>query len=203
MECGKLTAKLRDAVPVCFIVNGMEVKRLKNIEIPDEIKKLPFTAFKFDVPQNGAITFKIMFEAGVLPTEWPEPRQRKQRGTKAVSLPNNIPEETAAMLAASVRVGGYADAETVAALAESDAEQAECPEPPVPDELAYNVTGERRKALVAAVANYTGEQAIYQNAPTFAYHIGQYAVDKNGLLTGPIDNALIQWLADEGFTTEE
>ena len=57
--------------------------------------------------------------------------------------------------------------------------------------------------LVAAVANYTGEQAIYQNAPTFAYHIGQYAVDKNGLLTGPIDNALIQWLADEGFTSEE
>ena len=53
MECGKLTAKLRDAVPVCFIVNGMEVKRLKNIDIPDEIKKLPFTAFKFDVPQNG------------------------------------------------------------------------------------------------------------------------------------------------------
>ena len=56
---------------------------------------------------------------------------------------------------------------------------------------------------MAAVANYTGEQAIYQNAPTFAYHIGQYAVDKTGLLTGPIDNALIQWLADEGFTTEE
>ena len=203
MECGKLTAKLRDAVPVCLMVDGKEVKRYKNIEIPDEIKKLPFTAFKFDVPQNGAITFKIMFEAGVLPAEWPEPRQRKQRGTKAVSLPNNIPEETAAMLAASVRVGGYADAETVAALAESDAEQAEYPEPPVPDELAYNVTGERRKALVAAVANYTGEQAIYQNAPTFAYHIGQYAVDKNGVLTGPIDNALIQWLADEGFATEE
>lgn len=101
-------------------------KRLKNIEIPDEIKKPPFTAFKFDVSQNGAITFKIMFEAGVLPDEWPEPRQRKQRGSKAVSLPNTIPEETAAMLAASIRVGGYADAETVAALAEADAEQAEC-----------------------------------------------------------------------------
>ena len=27
MECGKLTAKLRDAVPVCFIVDGKEVKR--------------------------------------------------------------------------------------------------------------------------------------------------------------------------------
>lgn len=203
MECGKLTAKLRDAVPVCFIVNGMEVKRLKNIEIPDEIKKLPFTAFKFDVPQNGAITFKIMFEAGVLPDEWPEPRQRKQRGSKAVSIPNTIPEVTASMLAASVRVGGYADAETIATLAEADSEQTEAPATHTPEELAYNVTGERRKALVAAVANYTGEQAVYQNAPTFAYHIGQYAVDKNGLLTGPIDNTLIQWLADEGFTTEE
>ena len=82
MECGKLTAKLRDAVPVCFIVNGMEVKRLKNIEIPDEIKKLPYVAFRFDVPQNGAISFKIMFEAGILPTEWPEARQRKKRNPR-------------------------------------------------------------------------------------------------------------------------
>ena len=40
MECGKLTAKLRDAVPVCFIENGKELKRFKNIEILDEIKKL-------------------------------------------------------------------------------------------------------------------------------------------------------------------
>lgn len=71
MECGKLTAKLRDAVPVCFIENGKEIKRYKNIEIPDEIKVLPFADFKFDVPMSGAITFKIMFEAGILPTEWP------------------------------------------------------------------------------------------------------------------------------------
>ena len=54
MECGKLTAKLRDAVPVCFIVDGKEVKRYKNIEIPDEIKKLPFKAFDFNVPLTGA-----------------------------------------------------------------------------------------------------------------------------------------------------
>ena len=79
MECGKLTAKLRDAVPVCFIEDGKEVKRFKNIEIPDEVKQLPFVDFKFDVPASGAITFKIMFEAGILPTEWPEARQRKSR----------------------------------------------------------------------------------------------------------------------------
>ena len=53
MECGKLTAKLRDAVPVCFMVDGKEVKRYKNIEIPDEIKKLPFKAFDFNVPLTG------------------------------------------------------------------------------------------------------------------------------------------------------
>ena len=47
MECGKLTAKLRDAVPVCFIENGKEVKRFKNIEIPDEIKRLPYQDFEF------------------------------------------------------------------------------------------------------------------------------------------------------------
>ena len=35
MEMGKLTAKLRDAVPVCFLVEGKEIKRYMNIEIPD------------------------------------------------------------------------------------------------------------------------------------------------------------------------
>lgn len=39
MECGQLTVKLRDAVPVCFSLNGIEVKRLKTIEIHDEIKR--------------------------------------------------------------------------------------------------------------------------------------------------------------------
>ena len=86
MECGKLTAKLRDAVPVCFMVDGKEVKRFKNIEIPDEIKQLPFIDFRFDVPQNGAITFKIMFEAGVLPEIWPEKRQREPRSNRHANL---------------------------------------------------------------------------------------------------------------------
>ena len=82
MECGKLTAKLRDAVPVCFIENGKEVKRFKNIEIPDEIKKLPYQDFEFSVPVTGAITFKIMFEEGILPKVWPEARTRKTRKAK-------------------------------------------------------------------------------------------------------------------------
>ena len=79
MEMGKLTEKLRDAVPVCFFVDGKEIKRYKNIEIPDELKKLEYQDFKFDVPLNGAITFKIMFEPGVLPEEFPQARERKTR----------------------------------------------------------------------------------------------------------------------------
>ena len=31
MKTGKITAKLRDAVPVCLMVNGKEVKRYKMI----------------------------------------------------------------------------------------------------------------------------------------------------------------------------
>ena len=79
MEMGKLTAKLRDAVPVCLLVDGKEIKRYKNIEIPDDLKKLEYQDFKFDVPLNGAITFKIMFEPGVLPEEFPQTRERRTR----------------------------------------------------------------------------------------------------------------------------
>ena len=79
MEMGKLTAKLRDAVPVCILVEGKEIKRYKNIEIPDELKKLEYKDFKFDVPLSGAITFKIMFEPSILPEEWPQSRERKKR----------------------------------------------------------------------------------------------------------------------------
>lgn len=38
MKTGKITAKLRDVVPVCLMVNGEEVKRYKNIEFPDILK---------------------------------------------------------------------------------------------------------------------------------------------------------------------
>ncbi|MGJ4852091.1 hypothetical protein ACH6CV_17785 [Bacillota bacterium Meth-B3] len=43
MEIRKLTAKLRDAVPVCLQVEGKEIKRYKNIEIPDVLKSWSIT----------------------------------------------------------------------------------------------------------------------------------------------------------------
>ena len=48
-------------------------------QIPEEIKHLEFSRFQFDVPETGAITFKIWFDEGILPETWPATRERKSR----------------------------------------------------------------------------------------------------------------------------
>lgn len=53
MKTGKITAKLRDAVPVCLMVEGKEVKRYKNIELPDAIKEIDMKDFHFYIPMDG------------------------------------------------------------------------------------------------------------------------------------------------------
>lgn len=58
MKTGKITAKLRDAVPVCLMVNGKEVKRYKNIELPDELKEVEMTDFHFNVHMDGKSPLK-------------------------------------------------------------------------------------------------------------------------------------------------
>ena len=40
------------------------------------------------------------------------------------------------------------------------------------------MTGEQRKGLVATVNAFADAPAVYQSAPTFAYAIGEYSVDK-------------------------
>ena len=211
MECGKLTAKLRDAVPVCFIENGKEVKRFKNIEIPDEIKKLPYQEFEFCVPVTGAITFKIYFEPGTLPKAWPEARTRKTRKVKPeeVSMPEKI---TAGFQTALEQA--EAEGQPVAEIAEAAAQGAEITtelngqeltitaHEPETMEVAFNVTGERRKALVEAVKAFVDAPAIYQNAPSFAYVIGDYTVSKTGTVFGPANEALMAALNAKGFIAE-
>ena len=68
--------------------------------------------------------------------------------------------------------------------------------------LYYHVTGEQRKALVTAVSAFADAPAVYQNAPTFAYAIGEYSVDKEGTLTGPASEALVAALQAKGFMAE-
>lgn len=49
----------------------------------------------------------------------------------------------------------------------------------------YNVTGQKRKSLVAAISQELNAPVNYLGAPTFAYEVGGYHIDKNGVITGP------------------
>ena len=51
-------------------------------------------------------------------------------------------------------------------------------------EIRFNVTGAERKKLVTAVNEILGEPMNYMGAPTFAYIVGEYTIDRNGRLTG-------------------
>ena len=49
----------------------------------------------------------------------------------------------------------------------------------------YNVTGADRKALVRAMVELLGEPPVYQGAPSFAYAVGGYRVDRDGTVSVP------------------
>lgn len=72
----------------------------------------------------------------------------------------------------------------------------------------YNVSGSERKRLVSAIAEITGAQVKYNGAPTFAYEVDCFTIDKNGVLSFD-DRAdseeaekLIEGLAERGFEFE-
>ena len=50
-------------------------------------------------------------------------------------------------------------------------------------ELNYNCTGESRKRLVNAISEITGVPAKYQGAPSFAYQVDYFTIDRNGGVT--------------------
>jgi len=75
-------------------------------------------------------------------------------------------------------------------------------------QIKYNVTGDRRKALVAVMRDVLQDATRYLGAPSFAFQVGTYTVDKNGTITcpdgtdeGQID-MLIRELAHDGFIGE-
>ena len=73
----------------------------------------------------------------------------------------------------------------------------------------YNVTGADRKALVRAMVELLGEPPVYQGAPSFAYAVGSYIVDKDGMVSVPEDTApedirkLVDALREKGFQPVE
>ena len=75
-------------------------------------------------------------------------------------------------------------------------------------QIKYNVTGDRRKALVAVMRDVMQDTTRYLGAPSFAFQVGAYTVDKNGTVNCP-DNSdetqismLIRELAHDGFIGE-
>ena len=163
------------------------------------------------MPVTGAITFKIMFEEGILPKVWPEARTRKTR--KAKTEEALVPEHITAGLQ-TAWVQAEAEGQPVAEVAEAAAQGTEISaelnaqdstitaHEPENMEAAFNVTGERRKALVEAVKAFIDAPAIYQNAPSFAYIIGDYTVSKTGTVSGPANEALMAALNAKGFIAE-
>ena len=55
----------------------------------------------------------------------------------------------------------------------------------------YNVTGPTRKSLVAAISQELNAPTKYLGAPTFAYEVGEYYIDKNGMLEGEDNTELV------------
>ncbi len=225
MKTGKITAKLRDAVPVCLMVEGKEVKRYKNIELPDSIKEVELLDFHFNVPADGKITFEIQYASGVLPKIFPEPRAKVTRAEKAAAkvqrkavqeevaeapapeetAPTIIPEEPPILKAAEPEEA-TAEPETTEDTAEQatenpePAEEAQANKEASTMEISYNVTGPRRKELATAVGDFIGMAPVYQKAPTYAFAIGSYIIDRNGKLSGEKNEELTEALAAQGFT---
>ena len=64
----------------------------------------------------------------------------------------------------------------------------------------YNITGSERKSLVAAISQELNAPTKYLGAPTFAFQVGDYHIDKNGNMEGPGDLDLVTILyAKHGF----
>ena len=68
-------------------------------------------------------------------------------------------------------------------------------------EIKLSVHGQQRKELVAKLADYTHQKAEYQYTPTYAYQIGKYTVNKDGVLTSPdeIPANLLDYLEQQGL----
>lgn len=70
----------------------------------------------------------------------------------------------------------------------------------------YNLTGTKRKELVQAIAEITGEKADYMRMPTCAYEIGNITVDKDGGVSCSDEETMqmvMKALNEKGFTAEE
>jgi len=223
MKAAKITAKLRDAVPVCLYAEGNEQGRYRNIELPDEIKALEIQDFGFNIDAAGWISFRLYFEPGILPEELPEPKppvtrdQKRAAKTAQAEAVVDTADLAAAITEAIAAAGGtnitvtpapgqdYTIATPQGAViaeihhedlsAAPAAEEAE--EPAI---IRFDVPGKKRGALARAIADFTGCEAEYLNPPSYAYQIGTLGLERDGSLIGELPPGLLDALAEQGFT---
>lgn len=75
--------------------------------------------------------------------------------------------------------------------------------------IKINAQGANRKELAKEVSNWLGYPLTYAGAPTFAYHVGNYTIAKDGSLSfdGDVDNdvleRLLEHLYDYGFDIDQ
>ena len=75
--------------------------------------------------------------------------------------------------------------------------------------ITINAQGAERKRLVKTIAEWLGEDVHYCGAPTFAYEIGRFTIEKRGSLTfsDMLDSAVVERLLehiyDEGFDIDQ
>ena len=75
--------------------------------------------------------------------------------------------------------------------------------------IKYNVPGNKRKELVKTIATWLGAEIKYCGAPTFAYEVDYFTIDRNGGLSfedradSEVIERLLEHLYDEGFECEE
>ena len=73
----------------------------------------------------------------------------------------------------------------------------------------YNVPGKKRKELAQVIAKWTGHELKYLGAPSFAYQIECFTIDKEGTLSfdnglgGEFIQRLLEHLHNEGFELED
>lgn len=73
--------------------------------------------------------------------------------------------------------------------------------------IKFNVPGKKRRELVQSIAKWLGEEVMYMGAPSFAYHVGNQIIDRDGnvslvRLDDETVERLLEHLYDEGFESE-
>lgn len=63
----------------------------------------------------------------------------------------------------------------------------------------YGMPGEKRRGLVHALTQVTGEKAKYQGSPSCAYKVGDLIVTRDGKIEGDISRELIEELKARGY----